>query len=85
MASACPVQKAIFSAEHQRLCLMLREMRTKRGLRQADLAEILEVNQTFVSKYERGERRLDLIELRQVCEALGSDLRSFVNQFETEG
>jgi transcriptional regulator with XRE-family HTH domain len=62
---------------------MLREMRTERGLRQADLAEILEVNQTFVSKYERGERRLDLIELRQVCEALGSDLRTFVTEFES--
>ena len=63
---------------------MLREMRVERDLRQADLAEVLEVNQTFVSKYERGERRLDLIELRQVCEALGSDLITFVQAFEEQ-
>jgi transcriptional regulator with XRE-family HTH domain len=76
------VEKAIFTPDHQRLCRMLREMRLERGLRQADLAEILGVNQTFVSKYERGERRLDLIELRQVCESLGTDLLSFVGEFQ---
>ncbi len=37
---------------------------------------------SFVSKYESGERRLDLIELREICEALKISLADFVNRFE---
>lgn len=76
------MEKAIFTAEHQRLCQQLRDLRLGSNLRQVDLARLLGVNQTFVSKYERGERRLDLIELRQVCDALGTDLVAFVKAFE---
>ena len=61
---------------------MLRARRHYIGLRQLDLAERLDVSQTIVSKYEQGERRLDLIELRQVCEALGTNLVDFVTEFE---
>jgi transcriptional regulator with XRE-family HTH domain len=82
LAWAVAVEKAIFTHEHQRLCQQLRDLRLGQNLRQADLAAQLGVNQTFVSKYERGERRLDLIELRQVCSALGTDLVEFVRQFE---
>jgi transcriptional regulator with XRE-family HTH domain len=38
--------------------------------------------QAFVSYYESGARRLDLLELRQICEILGVPLVSFVRQFE---
>ena len=82
MAWAVAVEKAIFTREHQRLCQQLRDLRLGQNLRQVDLAAQLGVNQTFVSKYERGERRLDLIELRQVCNALGTDLVAFVGDFE---
>jgi len=40
--------------------------------------------QSFVSKYETGERRLDVIELRAVCEALGTTLSTFVKRFEAK-
>ncbi len=63
---------------------MLRQVRTEAGLRQTDLAERLGVPQSFVSKYESGERRLDLLELRQVCEAIGLSLRDFVQRLESE-
>lgn len=66
------------------LCALLRRLRIDGDLRQSDVAERLGVNQTFVSKYERGERRLDLVELRHVCEALGTDLERFVRSFEAE-
>jgi len=42
------------------------------------VAAALGVPQSFVSKYESGERRLDLIELQQVCQALDVDLLDFV-------
>lgn len=72
------------SAEGQkeRLTSLLRQLRLAAGLHQADLAKKLGKPQSFVSRYEAGERRLDLIELQQVCKALGVPLTEFVNRFE---
>ena len=61
---------------------LLREVRTEAGLRQADLAEQLRLPQSFVSKYESGERRLDILELRQVCEVLRVPLQEFIRRLE---
>jgi len=52
------------------------------GLRQIDVAKRLKEPQAFVSRYETGERRLDLLELREVCRAVGINLRDFVKEFE---
>ncbi len=52
------------------------------GFRQVDLAKRLKVPQSFVSKYESGERRLDLLELEQVCTALDTSLATFISRFE---
>ena len=78
------VEKSIYSSDQQVLCRLLRRLRTEAGLRQVDVAAALAVNQTFVSKYEKGERRLDLVELRLVCSALNTDLPTFVAAFEAE-
>ncbi len=55
------------------------------GLRQEDLARLLRQSQSFVSKYESGERRVDLLELQQICKALGISLGEFVRKFEGSG
>jgi transcriptional regulator with XRE-family HTH domain len=68
--------------ERQILQDVLREMRLAAGLRQQDLAERLGVPQSFVSKYESGERRLDVLELRRVCFALGITLHDFTVRLE---
>lgn len=78
----CRVDKAIYTVEQRRLSEMLRIARERAGLRQADVATALQMPQSFVSKYESGERRLDLIELKQVCDALGISLTRFVAAFE---
>lgn len=57
-------------------------MRLEARLTQVQLAERLGQPQSFVSKYELGERRLDLIQLRQICEAVGVPLEKFVHRFE---
>lgn len=72
----------MFSQRQQTLVSLLRELRTERGLRQGDLAAHLDMPQSFVSKYESGERRLDLLELEQICGALGIRLSEFVRRFE---
>jgi DNA-binding XRE family transcriptional regulator len=52
------VEKSIYSAEYQRLCSLLRELRHEACLTQVQVAARLGVPQSFVSKYESGERRL---------------------------
>lgn len=63
---------------------ILSQLRSEANLRQFDLAERLGKPQSFVSKYESGERRLDLIELRQICGALGISLSDLVMRFERD-
>jgi transcriptional regulator with XRE-family HTH domain len=65
------------------LLSLLRGLREKRGLRQIDVAQRLNCPQTRISKYELGTRRLDLLELREVCKALGVSLVDFVQTFDS--
>lgn len=74
--------KSIGTSDQQTLQALLRQIRLDAGLRQVDLADRLGQSQSFVSKYESGERRLDLIELRQICEAVEISLSEFVRRFE---
>jgi len=61
---------------------LLREIREEAGLRQEDLAARLGRTQAFVSKIERGDRRVDVLELRDICTACGTELADFVKRFE---
>lgn len=56
------------------LCLVLKHARIEAGLKQIDVAGRLSVPQSYVSKYEAGDRRLDVFELLAVCDALGIEL-----------
>jgi len=62
----------------------LRGARVEAGLTQTELASRLGPDQTFVSKYESGERRLDVIELREVCRAIGTDFVTFIRKLDRE-
>lgn len=66
--------------EYQQLCTLLRELRREAGLTQVDVANRLDVPQSFVSKYESGERRLDVIELHHVARAIGTTLQAIVER-----
>jgi transcriptional regulator with XRE-family HTH domain len=77
-------RKSIHSLEQEVLLRLLRDLRVEAGLRQSDLAERLGWPQSFVSKYEAGERRLDLLELRAIGDALSSSLRTIVDRLEQD-
>lgn len=64
------VKKASFSAEYKLFCRLLREARVKAGLSQEDVAKRLNRPQSYVSKYESGERRLDVIKFIRVATVL---------------
>lgn len=76
---ACGVEKSLYSEQYQQLCTVLRELRRRAGLTQVEVAGRLDVPQSFVSKYESGERRLDVIELRHVAQALGTTLQNIIS------
>ncbi len=64
-----------------RLAALLRQIRLDANLTQSQLAEKLGQTQSYVSKYENGEQRLDLIELEAVSKAVGISLTDFVERY----
>ena len=68
--------------QRAKLYTLLKKIRQDKGIRQVELAEKLGVPQSFVSKYESGDRRLDVLELRQVCDAIGISLQEFIQELE---
>jgi transcriptional regulator with XRE-family HTH domain len=77
--------KSSFSLKAEQLRALLVNAREKRGLTQADVASRLGKPQSFVSKYERGERRLDVIEFLEVAEALEVSPVSILKQLKKQG
>lgn len=74
--------KSVFTKSYEQLCQLLINARQNRDLTQADIAEKLQRPQSFVSKYERGERRLDLIEFLQIAAVLDVAPVSIIEKLE---
>lgn len=79
-----PTLTSTYSDTYQRLLSALRQARKEAGVTQAQLAVKLEKPQSFVSKYEHGERRLDAIELLGLCRQLGIDPYSLLREVEQD-
>ena len=78
------ITKSIHSADYAAFCALLAEARTTAGLTQHSLAKRLRKPQSFVAKYESGERRLDILELREVCQVIGVDFVAFIRRLEKD-
>ncbi len=74
--------KAIYRREHVILLQELKRMRVESGMTQTQCSAALGRPQSFMSDVERGVRRLDMVQLRDLCQVLGSDLISFTKSFE---
>ena len=68
--------------KQRRLQSILRDVRKEAGLTQFELAEMLGKPQRYVSKYESGERRVDLPEIEIICQAVGVELTDFVRRYQ---
>jgi ribosome-binding protein aMBF1 (putative translation factor) len=77
-----PMQKSTFTRDYGVFVETLKGFRRKAGLSQVKLAAELEQSQSFVSKCERGETRLDIVQLRAFCQCFGITLPVFVAAFE---
>jgi transcriptional regulator with XRE-family HTH domain len=65
--------KSAHSQDYQRLLAALVDARQGADMTQIELAKKLGRPQSFVSKFERGERRIDVVEFRDICRAIGTD------------
>jgi len=73
-----------WSARQEFLWKFLRGLRIESNQTQKQLAVRLRRPQTYVSKYELGERRLDLLELCDICNACGITLAELVSRIEPD-
>lgn len=64
------MKKSIYSEKQRKLCDFLKKSRVKAGFTQQELAKVLSKPQSFVAKYEGGERRLDIMELQEIAKFL---------------
>ena len=76
------MEKSIHSARYAAFLKTLKRAREDTGLTQTELAQRIGESQTFVSKCERGERRIDVVELLTFCQAFGLSLKQFVSTLE---
>ena len=70
--------KSTFSSMYSTFRDLLIEARKKSGLTQVELSQQLSKPQSFVSKYESGERRLDLIEFLEIADVLNINPNNFI-------
>ncbi|WP_313352783.1 helix-turn-helix transcriptional regulator [Paracoccus sp. (in: a-proteobacteria)] len=70
--------RTLRSPGHLALMAALKQARLDAGLTQTELAERLKRPQSFVAKYENGERRIEVVELIEIADAIGADPRDIV-------
>lgn len=70
--------KSIHRKEYRELLAALAQARKEAGMTQAELAKKLKKPQSYVSKVENGERRLDVVELIEIAKVVGFEYREFL-------
>jgi transcriptional regulator with XRE-family HTH domain len=74
--------KSVHTIEQRKLQALIRQIRVETGMTQRQLAAMLEVPQSRISDYERGESLPDILVLRQYLAAMGVSLGDFVIRLE---
>ena len=77
---ATAVARSVFTKKYDQFRQLLIQARKAAGMTQTELAQKLSRPQSFVSKFERGERRLDVIEFLDIARALGFDPIPFLRK-----
>ncbi len=70
--------------QQRKLQSIFRDVRKQGGLTQFELAEMLGKPESYVSKYESGERQLDLPEIEAICLVVGIELAEFVRRYQQQ-
>ena len=70
--------KAIYSNEHRTLVERLKQARKEAGLGQEEVAKILKVSQSYISKIESGQRRVDIVQLKAFARIYRKEIDYFI-------
>ena len=70
-----------FAEEHEKFQSVLRGLRAESKVSQADVARSMGVSQQTAARFESGERRMDLVEIRHWCLAIGVPVEEVVRRF----
>lgn len=77
--------KSVHTKNYAHFLALLIAARNDAGATQAEVAERLDRPQSFVSKYENGERRVDVIEFLEIAQAIGFDPIAFMRKILRHG
>lgn len=72
------MKKTIYSIEHKHLVGRLKKARREAGFDQNEVAKLLRTTQSYVSKIESGQRRIDVVQLKRLAEIYRKDLSFFI-------
>lgn len=75
------MKKIIHTKEYYLLLELLYGLRMETGLTQAELAHKIGMPQSYISKVENGERRVDIVELYKICNALHCNFVDFISKY----
>jgi len=78
------MQKSLYTIAYKRLTDLLIRARMDAGLTQQQVADKLKKPQSFVAKYEKGERRLDVIEFLEIAKALETDAIAIIDSVKKD-
>ena len=78
------MEKSIHTRDHAKLIGLLRKAREDAGVTQVQLAKKLRLTQSLYSKMERGEVRIDVIQLRTMCRVLGVNFVEFIQTLDRD-
>lgn len=79
------LEKSVFSPAYAKFLALLKEARTEAGLTQTEVARRLGKPQSFISKCESGERRLDVVEFLEFCHAYDVDPTAIIHELQHSG
>lgn len=74
------IKKTIYTSEYKAIIANLKKARQEKGLSQAEVAKRLGVGQSFISKIESGQYRLDILQLQQFARIFSKSLTSFLKE-----
>jgi transcriptional regulator with XRE-family HTH domain len=77
------VRKSVFTPKYNQFRLLLIQARKDAGVTQVELAKKLSRPQSFVSKLEGGERRIDVIEFLEIAQSLDIDVPAFLKKLSS--
>lgn len=72
------MSKTIYTKEHKNLITKLKSARLSSNLDQKTAAKRLNKSQSYISKMESGQRRIDLVQLKQIAEIYGKNIEYFI-------